>query len=125
VVVVEMGVKGGPDGNFRSQAQSVELKRGAGGRVKAFDEKGGVFAYQESAVAGGLRALGWVGDGGVDACSNFASGGEALISERWLSEEAGECSGGQGREAGGDEGAPGGCERAVLHDTSITAVRSL
>ena len=78
VIVGEECVGGGELRNF---AISVHLESGAGGGSVGFEEEAGVFADEEAAVADGDEALGGVGDGGVEAVTDFANGGEAGIGE--------------------------------------------
>jgi len=82
MVVVEVGVESGPDGNSGCEAESVELEGGACRGVEPFYQEACVSADEEAAVAGGLRTFGGVGDGGVDARPNLADGGETAIDER-------------------------------------------
>src|SRR6266481_3126799 len=77
VIVGEKRVGGGDFGDF---AIGVHLESGAGGGAIGFEEEASVFADEEATVADGDAAFGGIGDGGVEAITDFADGGEAGIS---------------------------------------------
>jgi len=116
VVVGEERVGGG---EFRNFAIGVHLESGAGGGAVGFEEEAGVFAEEKAAVADGDVALGSVGDGGVEAISDFADGGEAGVGDGGLGDawvvNKGRADGrgesGKGKRAG--EGGKGGELRCV------------
>ena len=78
VIVGEERIGSGDLGDF---AIGVHLESGAGSGAVGFEEEAGVFADEEAAVADGGEALGSVGDGGVEAVTDFADGGEAGVSD--------------------------------------------
>src|SRR5215813_13980639 len=81
MIVSEQSARGR---GLRGFAVGVHLESGAGGGAEAFDEQTGIFAEEEAAVADGGEPFGSVGDGGVEAVTNFADGGVAGVGDRSL-----------------------------------------
>ena len=78
MVVGEKRVGSGELGDF---AIGVHLEGGAGGGAEGFEEEACVFADEEAAVADGGETFGGVGDGGVEAVTDFADRGEAGVGD--------------------------------------------
>src|SRR5690349_12438128 len=72
VIVGEKRVGSGDLGDF---AIGLHLECRAGSGAVGFEEKSGVFANEEAAVADGGESFGSVGDGGVEAIADFADRG--------------------------------------------------
>jgi hypothetical protein len=84
VIEVIVGEKRVGSGNLGDFAVGIHLKRGAEGGAIGFEEEACVFADEEAAVADGGETLGGVGNGGVEAVTDFADGGKAGVGDRSL-----------------------------------------
>lgn len=84
VIEVIVGEERIGSGDLGDLAVGIHLESGAGSGAVSFEEKAGVLADEETAVADGGKSLGSVGDGGVKAVADFADGGEAGVSDRSL-----------------------------------------
>src|SRR6266481_78386 len=72
VIEVIVGEKRVGRRDFGDFAIGFHLESGAGGGAIGFEEEASVFADEEAAVADGDEALGGIGDGGVEAITDFA-----------------------------------------------------
>jgi len=115
VIEVIVGEESVGSWELGDSAIGVHLESGAGSGAVGFEEEAGVFADKEAAVADGGETFGGVGNGGVEAVSDFADGGEAGVGDGGLGDAGivgdGGCKSGNGQRAG--EGVKGAEARCV------------